>query len=115
MLCTLFAAPSEAALVDCLNLKILRVTSESVREDAFVFQNKLVVEVSDQNGNQTMCGGGMYLYLPATDSNYNRIMALATTALITGRSVTLAVNNSAANTLNLGFGTAVLLAFVTLQ
>lgn len=94
-------------------MKILRVTSESVREDGHVFQNKMVVEIADQNGNQTTCGSGTYLYLPATDSNYNRIMAIATAALISGRSVTLAVNNGAANTLL--SGAAVLIGYITLQ
>jgi hypothetical protein len=110
----LVSEPTFGAVVQCANVKVLQVYVQTAREDGLPFQNHLFIGVGDENGNPISCGGGTFMYLPITDPNYNRMMAIAMTASATGRTVTVGVNNGPDNTLSAGGVTTVMLAFIGL-
>ena len=89
----IFAFSLYADLNDTTGVKIKRVTVQSNRDDGHFFQNRLVIQVYDQNDILITFNGRPYLHLDITDTVARSVQA----------QVLLAAQNS--YTVDIGYNT----------
>ncbi len=77
-----------ADTIDCKDLKIISVTVEGPRDDGFVFQNKLIIQL---NG---LCAGKQYMHADLNHPAFDGFLSVALTAKTLEKFVKVAVNTS---------------------
>lgn len=91
--CLIVPMTSFAEMVSCGKHDIERILVQGDREGIHAYENKLLVELS-QNGTVITCSGKNYVYMDNTDPAYHGVLSAVLAAYASGRQIEVWVNST---------------------